>query len=1235
MSFSRVWQVLRLDALHNARRPIFWVLILVLTLLTWGLSNGNVRIGSGNSTVGGTEAHITSQFAVAQVIGVTVLALYGFFLAIAAGMTVIRDEEHKLGELLHATLLSPAEYIWGKFLAVLGSFAAVLGLHLAMSMFFNHALADAATQEYIGPLRVANYLVPALVFGLPMIVFLAGTAFAIGERTRRPILVFVLPLAVMLGTLGFLVSWTPTWLSPSINRLLMLIDPSGFRWLNETWLKVDRGVAFYNAEPIGFDAGFLTSRAVLAAIGLMAVWYSQRRFSATLRGAAQTSRVRSAVDAIGAWLPRAAKRRARHHAAASTAAPETIGTLRPLPLAPLRMSTLPLGFISAAWTVARAELWELLTRPGMYLFVPLVILQATGNVVTVGAFDAPLLLTPGLMAVSMMNALTLMVCSLLLFYMVESLQREFSTGLASIYYATPTPTGAILAGKAVGTSMVGAVILVAALVACVVILLVQQLFFDSPVSVSLAPFAVVWGLILVPTFLVWSAFVMAVYAATRSRYTTYGICIGVIFYTLYKIVGGDGLNWVTNWMAWGVVSWSDMGALGLNRDPLMLNRLYVLGWAVLFVALAVRLFGRQEFDANRVVHRLRPKALAWSTVSLSPFLLLPLVTGLPLYSRLNAGYQSEAAEKQQKDYWRKNLTTWKDAPTPYVTHADIDLVLRPAERAFTVNGFYDLQNQLNVALTGVPLTVGDWGEVTWTVDGAAAESDDRQGLHVLSPLQPLQPSDSVRIGFAYEATLPRGYTKGGGGAAQFVLPAGIVLGSLGPTFVPTVGFVEGIGIDDDNSYEPPEYPDDHFDGITPPAFSNGGPPFTTRVRIVAPEEYTLNSVGSLKSESVADGLRQVVWVSDYPVSFFNVVAGRWDVRRGDGTAVFYHPEHTYNIDEIAAALDASRRFYSEWFYPYPWEELKLSEFPNLAQYAQGFPTNITFSEGIGFLTRNDPRARTAFLVTAHEAAHQWWANLLMPGRGPGGNILSEGMSHFSTMLLSEAVDGVGARIEFAKRIEERYGDLRQVDSERPLVKIDGSRAGDTTVTYDKGGWVAWMLLNLIGRDNMLAGLKEFIAIYNPSPDHPGLQDLVATLRPRAPDAEAFDAFVQQWFFDVVAPEYELSEVRVDRDGTAWEVTATVENVGTGTMSIEVAASRGERFPDDAGTPPDDPTGDTVTASGASTIPEVYAEARSTVVLAAGESARVAIRCDFEPERLVVDPDALVLQLRRENAVFVF
>ena len=150
------------------------------------------------------------------------------------------------------------------------------------------------------------------------------------------------------------------------------------------------------------------------------------------------------------------------------------------------------------------------------------------------------------------------------------------------------------------------------------------------------------------------------------------------------------------------------------------------------------------------------------------------------------------------------------------------------------------------------------------------------------------------------------------------------------------------------------------------------------------------------------------------------VAGK--CREGQHTKVFYDERHPYNVEEMGLALDSAYTYYSQWFRPYPWQELKLSEFANLATYAQGFPTNITFSEGIGFLTEDKPGANAAFLVTAHEAAHQWWGNLLVPGRGPGGNVLSEGGAHFSTGLLIEQVKGLGGRIEFFDGIEKSYNE---------------------------------------------------------------------------------------------------------------------------------------------------------------------------------------------------------------------
>jgi hypothetical protein len=109
---------------------------------------------------------------------------------------------------------------------------------------------------------------------------------------------------------------------------------------------------------------------------------------------------------------------------------------------------------------------------------------------------------------------------------------------------------------------------------------------------------------------------------------------------------------------------------------------------------------------------------------------------------------------------------------------------------------------------------------------------------------------------------------------------------------------------------------------------------------------------------------------------------------------------------MVKALAAARKSYGAWFGEYPWTNLRVTQFPGLAGYAQGFPGNISFSEGIGYLAKpiggvegeNGEDADTldvAFYIVAHEAGHQWWGNIVMPGKGPGGNIISEGLAEFS------------------------------------------------------------------------------------------------------------------------------------------------------------------------------------------------------------------------------------------------
>jgi len=76
----------------------------------------------------------------------------------------------------------------------------------------------------------------------------------------------------------------------------------------------------------------------------------------------------------------------------------------------------------------------------------------------------------------------------------------------------------------------------------------------------------------------------------------------------------------------------------------------------------------------------------------------------------------------------------------------------------------------------------------------------------------------------------------------------------------------------------------------------------------------------------------------------------------------------------------------------------------------------------------------------------------------------------------------------------------------------------------------------------------------------------------------------------------------------------VKNAGTGRMAVEVAAVRGDRFTKQGKPDP------------------AYRDARVTVLLGKGEERTVEIPCAFSPERVVVDPDVKVLQLRRKAAV---
>jgi hypothetical protein len=1213
------------------RRPSWWVLVLILLLLTWGFSSGSVTIGAGSRTAGGDRAVLNSEFNLAFGDILVFSLFYLFFVCTAFGNAVNEDDTMRVMPIVGSTGLTAREYVWGRWLGIALVFCAVFAVHLALQIAFFQLYPLAEPEKLRGPFELMNYLRPMLLFiALPSLA-LGAIAFAIGSVTRQTVLVFAMPVALLLASIFFIWEFSPEWLPHWGNRAFQAIDVTGFRWLNETYLKVDRGVAFYNNEPPAADALFTGARAALVALAVGGMAWAARREAARMRHPFPVA----AADRAAIIADSDRAQRAR-----------TANPPREAPLADLGMRTGGVGFAAAALDAFRAELRELRRSPGLWIFVPLAILQTIGPAMFApGPFDTPRLITPGTFAAQGYNTFVLLSIFLVLYYFTEGLARDERSRLGAIVDSTPARTGALTLGRmAACAAVIGTAIFGGLWASMAIAMVVQAVNSGILIAPSPLPLLVAACTLLLPTLFVWMCFLALAWSQFRNRYAVYAAGLGALILTGWCVQRG-WMNWVFNWHLWGGLQWTDFGALQLDRGALVLNRLLWILAGLTMLHAALEWWRRRTPDAQGISTRLRG-VRAWKRAARLLVFGAPAATvAIVLALMVRHGPAGSPERERERQYYVGNAATWKDVPNPEIVRIDLDLDLDPAAGTIAVKGTYGLRNTSDKPIRRIALTPNTtfddvhftWEGTEWDAAAAAAERkrdrrnprvEDSAGLWVFTPEQPLAPGASVDIGFRHVARVPGGTRQNPGGAGEFILPAGTVINSFAASFLPALGYQEGVGMDPERVPEPKRPAPDDWKKVTKTAFGTGGhTDFRARVRL--PAEYRANMPGVCTSDTVDGGVRTMEWASDHPVMAVNLVAGRWEVAKGKTTTIYHLPQHAHNIAAMVEALDGAREWYSKWFWPYPWKELRISEFPGLAGYAQGFPSNIVFSESIGFLAKPTTEQDAPFMVTAHESAHQWWGNILRPGDGPGGNILSEGMAHFSTARLFRQLRGDRARQAFMREIEFSYANGRQVDEELPMAETTGDRRGDTEVTYDKGGWVFWMLMEHLGDDRMDEGLRAFVGKFKDGPDYPLLQDFVESMRPFAKDPAAYQAFVDQWVFDVVVPEPKVKSAVTTppaAEGGTWRTVVTVENAGTGTVPLELAVTNGEdRWP--AATIPRTPE---EIAAAAAQRPE-YRDARAVRTIKAGETLEWTIESPFEPKKAVVDPDVRTLMLGRKTA----
>jgi aminopeptidase N len=238
--------------------------------------------------------------------------------------------------------------------------------------------------------------------------------------------------------------------------------------------------------------------------------------------------------------------------------------------------------------------------------------------------------------------------------------------------------------------------------------------------------------------------------------------------------------------------------------------------------------------------------------------------------------------------------------------------------------------------------------------------------------------------------------------------------------------------------------------------------------------------GYLMREWTDNGRRYFVYdMGETPIQHFVAfVSARYAIHidrwRDVEIQIFHDPKHPYNIIRMTDAIKAGLDYFTTNFGPYQFRQFRVLEFPRYRGFAQSFPNTVPFAESHAFIGKpaTDGDLDTAFYVTLHELAHQWWGHQVIGAFAEGSNVLSEMLAEYSALMVLERVLGPERLRLYMKHNLDQYltGRRNEREGEQTLARV--TRQG--YVWYQKGSLAIYALKDAIGEDRLNAALRGYL-----------------------------------------------------------------------------------------------------------------------------------------------------------------
>lgn len=290
------------------------------------------------------------------------------------------------------------------------------------------------------------------------------------------------------------------------------------------------------------------------------------------------------------------------------------------------------------------------------------------------------------------------------------------------------------------------------------------------------------------------------------------------------------------------------------------------------------------------------------------------------------------------------------------------------------------------------------------------------------------------------------------------------------------------------------------------------------------------------------------------------------------------PNPQARMKELAAETAAAMEWMAAQFGPPALPAVTVSPIPG--SFGQGFP-GLVYLSTISYLPEKDRPAAVqtsklnvfySELLLAHEAAHQWWGNLVTSA-SYRDEWLQEALANYTALMLVERKRGARAMEsileEYRQDLLRETGEPKQpVEAAGPITwgaRLRASEGVDPwrVITYCKGSWILHMLRRRLGDGPFLAMLGELRRRHEyRTVTTEEFRALASRFTAKDDPDRTLEGFFDTWVYGTGIPQIETA-VRTRGKPPAVDVTVTVKQSGVPDdfvveLPVAVTPARGAR-----------------------------------------------------------------------------